>query len=233
MSAPDPELLAAFLPEFRAGAARLAGLSDLAAAARQFANLRAMADAVDLPVLRAPIEAAAAALEAADADALAAAVRAMLAAVDAGAAPAPSPGAPRRIRTLVVDDSPTMRRVLRGIIEADPDFEVVGEAGDGAAALDHCAALAPDLVLLDIEMPGMDGIGMLSHWSLEGRGAVLVVSSAAPPGSELARSARRLGAAGLVGKPSGALSADLAERRGAALLAAARRAAGVPAEGTA
>ena len=74
--------------------------------------------------------------------------------------------------------------------------------------------------------PVLDGIGMLRRWALEGRGAVVVVSSAARPAEAMAVEARRLGVAAIVGKPSGALSLDIAER-GAALLLAARRAVGL------
>ena len=227
MTAPDPDLVAAFAEEYRAGAARLAAATDLPAAGRVIANLRAMVEAVGISALLPPLDTAAEAVAAGDADALHAAAAAMGGALDAALAP-PAPPPAARVRTLVVDDSPTMRRLLRQILAADPAFEVVAEAADGAEAIARSAETAPDLVLLDIEMPGMDGVTMLRHWALEGRGAVLVVSSATPPGSALAREVRRLGAAGVTGKPSGALSADMAERRGAALISAARRAAGLP-----
>ena len=62
------------------------------------------------------------------------------------------------IRVLLVDDQPLLREGLRTILDAQPDLEVVGEAGDGAEALAATRQLAPDLVLMDVEMPGMDGI---------------------------------------------------------------------------
>ena len=62
------------------------------------------------------------------------------------------------IRVLIVDDHPIVRDGLRGMLTAEPDFEVVGEAGDGAEALTLVDALAPDVVLMDLRMPGMDGI---------------------------------------------------------------------------
>lgn len=245
----DPELLAAFLPEFEAGLARLAAAPDTAAAARVLDGLAAMAEALGAGGFTAGFEAVAAALDPFDPAALAAAAAALGAALRALAGPgvgdapgensgdqrgdrppdgpAAAPPQGRPIRTLVVDDSPTMRRLVREVLATDAAFAWVGEAEDGAAALASLPVLAPDLMLLDIEMPRLDGIGVLRAWALRGgAGAVVIVSSAAPPGSPMARELRRLGAAAVVGKPSGALSFDLAARRGAALLAAARRAAG-------
>jgi CheY-like chemotaxis protein len=62
------------------------------------------------------------------------------------------------IRVLLADDQPLVLAGLRTILDAEPDIEVVGAARDGAAAVELAAELAPDLVLLDIRMPGMDGI---------------------------------------------------------------------------
>ncbi|WP_206020227.1 response regulator [Rhodovarius crocodyli] len=129
---------------------------------------------------------------------------------------------------LIVDDSPTMRRLMREIIAAEPALRLLGEAEDGEAALTAMAGLKPDLTFLDIEMPRLDGLGVLRRWALTGPGEVLVVSSAAQPGSEVALQALRLGAAGVVAKPSGAISLDMAERRGHAVLDAARRVLGLP-----
>lgn len=62
------------------------------------------------------------------------------------------------IRVLLVDDQPLLRTGFRFILEAERDLTVVGEAGDGAAAMDQSRALLPDVVLMDVRMPGMDGI---------------------------------------------------------------------------
>ncbi|MEJ5199689.1 MAG: response regulator transcription factor [Anaerolineae bacterium] len=62
------------------------------------------------------------------------------------------------IRILLVDDQRLMREGLRMLLELEPDLEVVGEAADGAAALSEYARLLPDVVLMDIRMPGMDGV---------------------------------------------------------------------------
>lgn len=62
------------------------------------------------------------------------------------------------IRILLVDDQRLMREGLRTLLELEPDLDVVGEAGDGQAALAAYPALRPDVVLMDIRMPGMDGV---------------------------------------------------------------------------
>ena len=62
------------------------------------------------------------------------------------------------IRVLLVDDQELVRTGFRMILEAESDIDVVGEAGDGAAAVTAARALRPDVVLMDIRMPGVDGI---------------------------------------------------------------------------
>ncbi len=62
------------------------------------------------------------------------------------------------IRVLLVDDQSLLRMGFRLILEAEPDMEVVGEAGDGASGVSMASALHPDVVLMDVRMPGMDGI---------------------------------------------------------------------------
>jgi len=62
------------------------------------------------------------------------------------------------IRLMIVDDQKLMRQGLRTLLELEGGFEIVAEAGDGQAALDAYAKLQPDVVLMDIRMPGMDGV---------------------------------------------------------------------------
>jgi DNA-binding NarL/FixJ family response regulator len=62
------------------------------------------------------------------------------------------------VRVLLVDDQPLLRTGFKLILEAEGDLTVVGEAGDGAAAVELTRSLLPDVVLMDIRMPGMDGI---------------------------------------------------------------------------
>jgi DNA-binding NarL/FixJ family response regulator len=62
------------------------------------------------------------------------------------------------IRLLIVDDHPVVRGGIRGMFEGDPQFEVLGEAVNGAQAVDLARALGPDVILMDLRMPGMDGV---------------------------------------------------------------------------
>lgn len=62
------------------------------------------------------------------------------------------------IRVLLVDDQSMLRRGCRMFLDAEEDLEVIGEAGDGRTAVTMTAALRPDIVLMDVQMPGMDGI---------------------------------------------------------------------------
>ena len=103
------------------------------------------------------------------------------------------------IKVLIVDDHPVVRRGLRVLLEVQDGIEVAGEAGDGATALALAAELSPDVVLLDLKLPGMDGIAVLTELKANGSTArVLVLTSATEPAS--ASLALRSGAAGLVYK---------------------------------
>jgi two-component system chemotaxis response regulator CheB len=105
------------------------------------------------------------------------------------------------IRVLIVDDSAFTRKVLREMLEKAAGVSVVGTARDGLDALDKIAELAPDVVTLDLVMPGLDGVGVLQ--ALRGPGAprVVVVSSSAQE-SELGIEALQSGAVDLVHKPT-------------------------------
>ncbi|MFJ2861430.1 response regulator [Kitasatospora sp. NPDC087314] len=82
------------------------------------------------------------------------------------------------IRLLLVDDHPVVRDGLRGMFTAAPGFEVVGEAGDGAEALVLVAALRPDVVLMDLRMPRMDGVTAIREMAERGLpGRVLVLTT--------------------------------------------------------
>lgn len=82
------------------------------------------------------------------------------------------------IRVLVVDDHPMVRRGLKSLLSAYPDMEVVGEAKDGAEALRMAETFKPDVILLDILMPGPDGIEVVSHLSHNGMGHKVIMLTA-------------------------------------------------------
>ena len=73
---------------------------------------------------------------------------------------APGRKGSRMIRIIIVDNEPAVRKGLRLLLGAETDMEVVGEAGDGPDALLLCQALSPDVALLDVQMPHMDGLAV-------------------------------------------------------------------------
>ena len=86
------------------------------------------------------------------------------------------------IRVVIADDHRVVRDGLCYLLGQEPDVEVVGEAGDGRQALDVVAATRPDVLLLDLYMPGLDGHAVLAALhDLPHRPAVVVLTSAAGP----------------------------------------------------
>jgi DNA-binding NarL/FixJ family response regulator len=86
-------------------------------------------------------------------------------------------GTDRPVTVLAVDDQEVFRRVARGLIAATPGFEQVGEAASGEEALELVAELHPDLVLIDVRMPGMDGIETARRLAKVDDRAVVVLTS--------------------------------------------------------
>ena len=106
------------------------------------------------------------------------------------------------IRVLAVDDSPTIRETLAVLIEAQPDMELVGSAASGQEAVRRAAELQPDIVLMDIHMPDLDGIQ--ATWLVSSRaphGAVIMVTS--EERIDFLQKAMSAGAQGYVLKPFG------------------------------
>ena len=81
------------------------------------------------------------------------------------------------IRVAVVDDQALVRGGFSMILEAEPDIEVVGQAGDGAEAVELCARVDPDVVLMDVRMPVMDGVQATHLVTRQHRARVLILTT--------------------------------------------------------
>jgi len=129
------------------------------------------------------------------------------------------------IRVLVVDDSAVIRRILTTALRCDPDFEVVGAAGDPYEARDLLVAHAPDVMTLDLHMPRMDGVAFLRKLQAQFPVPTVVVSGRAAAGSLVERDVLAAGAHAVVRKPTTGRVQDMLDE----LKAAVRSAAGRPA----
>lgn len=112
-----------------------------------------------------------------------------------------------KVRVLVIDDSAFARKVLREILGASADIDVVGIARDGLDGLERIAALKPDVVTLDLVMPDLDGLGVLRALKSQPDPPAVVVVSMTDEDSELGITALHSGAFDLVHKPT-ALALD-------------------------
>ncbi len=82
-----------------------------------------------------------------------------------------------RVRILIVDDHALVRTGLRAVLSAEPDLEVVAEAASGEEALRLARVLRPDVVLMDLQLPGMSGLAATEHLVRSGLGRVVVVTA--------------------------------------------------------
>jgi len=135
-----------------------------------------------------------------------------------------------RKRILVVDDSLIMRQLVSEIVDSDPDLAVVGTAENGRVAIQKVRQLAPDAVLLDIDMPEMTGLETLRRLGLRSPCKVIILSSLVTNQDASERvEALRLGAAAVIGKPSGGVSLDLKQRRASEIVGVLRQVLALPA----
>lgn len=115
------------------------------------------------------------------------------------------------IRVVIVDDSAFVRKVLRDLLSASPDIEVVGVARDGLDALEKVAELKPDVLTLDLMMPNLDGLGVLESLPREAPRVIVVSSSGTE--TELGVAALQAGALDIVRKPTALATDQLYEVR--------------------
>lgn len=108
-----------------------------------------------------------------------------------------TPTAKRTIRVLIADDHPIVRDGLRRLLSLDEDIEVVGEAGDGREVLERVQALEPDVLLLDLRMPNMDGLTALQTLQHTNRKTRVIVLTASEDKNEFVQ-AMKLGCSGIV-----------------------------------
>jgi two-component system, NarL family, nitrate/nitrite response regulator NarL len=104
---------------------------------------------------------------------------------------------PARIRVLVADDHPIVREGLRRLLALEDDIEIVGEVGDGEGVLAMVEQLAPDIVLLDLRMPGMDGLSALQKMQKGTKQTKTIVLTASEDKNEFVQ-AMKLGCSGIV-----------------------------------
>src|ERR1041385_7192591 len=102
-----------------------------------------------------------------------------------------------RVRIVIADDHPVVRDALKTLLQLEDDFAVVGEAGDGREVLDKVRELEPDVLLLDLRMPNLDGQSTLQALRLSNRKTRVVVLTASEDQSELVQ-AMKLGCSGIV-----------------------------------
>ncbi|MDA0158924.1 response regulator transcription factor [Solirubrobacter ginsenosidimutans] len=106
---------------------------------------------------------------------------------------------PRPVRVVTVDDQAVFRSAARAIVDSTPGFELVGESADGESALELIPRLDPDIVILDVRMPGIDGIDVADRLHREDPDRIIILASSLEP-ETLSRLARGCGATALLQK---------------------------------
>jgi two-component system chemotaxis response regulator CheB len=115
------------------------------------------------------------------------------------------------IKVLIVDDSSFMRKIIKDILESEPDIQVIDTARNGKDALEKVIRLKPDVVTMDVEMPVMDGLAALKEFMENSPVPVVMVSSLTKEGAEVTLKALELGAVEFIAKPGGSISLKMDE----------------------
>jgi two-component system chemotaxis response regulator CheB len=131
-------------------------------------------------------------------------------------------------KIMIVDDSGMMRTILFNMLCKDPDLLIVGAVENGKKALEQLPTMQPDLILLDLEMPEMNGLEFLRRVRFKTHAKVVVLSSLIGDDAKAAE-AVSLGAHAVISKPSGSVSYDLKAARGNEIFATIHRLLGMSA----
>lgn len=117
-----------------------------------------------------------------------------------------------KINVMLVDDSAVIRSIIRKFIETNTDIEVVGTASNGQMAVDAYKRLKPDVVILDVEMPVMDGISALKEiLAFDPQAKVLMCSTLTQKNAQISMKAMQIGAIDCIAKPSNSIDAGDSE----------------------
>lgn len=115
------------------------------------------------------------------------------------------------VRVLVTDDSAFMRSAIRIMVKDEPSIEIVGEAHDGRSAVQMVEALQPDVVTMDVEMPGMDGLAATREIMARFPRPIIMLSSLTGRGTETTIKALELGAVDFISKKSSFVQLDIVQ----------------------
>ena len=115
----------------------------------------------------------------------------------------------QKTRVMIINDSRSMRLFLEEVVKSFADFEIIGSYFDGNLALDALRTRKPDVILLDLEMPNMDGLTFLEKLPRDQKYPTIVLSNYVIDGSELINQAMSLGAVGSLVPPQSNKKEDL------------------------